>query len=184
MSRASVQPYLPQVELNDDVSDSVKDKLHVLGVSGTSEVGVDLFSVFSFIQVFKLTLDVRCRLFVRASAYSKNQNEFIKRCELNNMHNSPYFCRKLLHLCFCTCVFGIADGEWTPIDFLFKQVLFVEEEDDGGECEPLVIADGVEKLHAFVHPILEKQQTGHLVSTEMPGPAILPQFASVATITF
>ncbi len=57
-----------------------------------------------------------------------------------------------------TRVLGVADSERTPADLLFKQVLLVEEEDDGGEREPLVVADGVEKLHALMHPVLRKEQ--------------------------
>jgi hypothetical protein len=33
--------------------------------------------------------------------------------------------------------------------------LFVEEKDDGGVHEPLVVADGVEQLHALHHPVME-----------------------------
>lgn len=52
-----------QVILDDDVGDGVKHKLHVLGVGGTGEVGVDLLRVLSFVQVLKLALDVsRCLL--------------------------------------------------------------------------------------------------------------------------
>lgn len=46
---ASVEPDLPQVDLDDDVGDSIEHKLHILGVCGTSEVSVDLLGVLSFI---------------------------------------------------------------------------------------------------------------------------------------
>lgn len=46
---ALVQTNLPQVYLDDDVGDGIEHKLHILGVCGTSEVGVDLLGVFSFI---------------------------------------------------------------------------------------------------------------------------------------
>lgn len=62
---ASVKPTLLQVVLNDDIRDSVKNKLHVLGVGGTGEVGVDLLGVLPSVQVFKLALDVSSCLFVR-----------------------------------------------------------------------------------------------------------------------
>ena len=39
-------------------------------------------------------------------------------------------------------------------DLLLEEVLLVEEEDDGGLGEPLVVADGVKELHAFVHAVL------------------------------
>ena len=42
-------------------------------------------------------------------------------------------------------------------DLLLKQVLLVEEEDDGGLCEPLVVADGVKQLHALVHAVLTER---------------------------
>lgn len=52
-----------QVILDDDVGDGVKHKLHVLGVGGTGEVGVDLLCVLPLVQVLKLALDVsRCLL--------------------------------------------------------------------------------------------------------------------------
>lgn len=57
-----------------------------------------------------------------------------------------------------TGVLGVADGERTPADLLFKQVLLVEEEDDGREREPLVVADGVKELHALMHPVLRKEK--------------------------
>ena len=43
-------------------------------------------------------------------------------------------------------------------DFLLKQVLLVEEQDDGGLGEPLVVADGVEQLHALMHAVLKRQE--------------------------
>ena len=57
-----------------------------------------------------------------------------------------------------TRVLGVADSERAPADLLFEQVLLVEEEDDGGEREPLVVADGVKKLHALVHPVLGREE--------------------------
>lgn len=60
LCRASVEANLSQVELNDDIGDSVKHKLDVLGVGGAGKVSVDLFRVLPLVQVLKLTLDVRC----------------------------------------------------------------------------------------------------------------------------
>jgi hypothetical protein len=57
-----------------------------------------------------------------------------------------------------TCVLGEADGERGLLDLLLEQVLLVEEEDDGGVSEPLVVADGVKQLQALLHPVLRGQQ--------------------------
>lgn len=57
-----------QVVLDNDVSNSVKDKLHVLGICGTGEVGVNLLCVLPLVQVLKLTLDVGSCFLVRVGA--------------------------------------------------------------------------------------------------------------------
>lgn len=54
----------------------------------------------------------------------------------------------------CTSVLREADGQRAVGNLLLKQVLLVEEQDDGRLREPLVVADGVEQLHALVHPVL------------------------------
>lgn len=54
-----------------------------------------------------------------------------------------------------TCILRVADCERALLDLFFKQVFLIEEEDDGGVCEPLVVADGVEQLHTLVHSILK-----------------------------
>lgn len=54
----------------------------------------------------------------------------------------------------CTSVLGEADGQRAVGDLLLEQVLLVEEQDDGRLCEPFVVADGVKKLHALMHPVL------------------------------
>lgn len=43
-----------QVVLDDDISDGVKHKLHVIRVCGAREMGVDLFRFFLFVQILKL----------------------------------------------------------------------------------------------------------------------------------
>ena len=58
-----------QVVLDDDVGDGVKHKLHVLGVGGTGEVGVDLLGVLLLVQVLELGLDVVLRLLVLVGAW-------------------------------------------------------------------------------------------------------------------
>lgn len=47
-----------QVVFDDDVGDCIEDKLHILGISGTGEVGIDFLGFLPLVQVFKLTLDV------------------------------------------------------------------------------------------------------------------------------
>ena len=44
-------------------------------------------------------------------------------------------------------------------NLLLKQVLLIEEQDDGGLCEPLVVADGVKEFHALVHSVLTDRKT-------------------------
>ncbi len=56
-----------------------------------------------------------------------------------------------------TWVLRVADGERAACDLLLKQILLVEEEDDGGLGEPLVVTDGVEQLHAFMHAVLKEE---------------------------
>lgn len=72
---ASVQADLTQVVLDDDVGDGVKHKLHILGVCGTSELGVDLLDALAFIQVLKLSVDVLGRLLVRLPTCSSKEQK-------------------------------------------------------------------------------------------------------------
>lgn len=55
---------------------------------------------------------------------------------------------------FFTCVFWEADAERRLLDLLCKQILLVEEEDNGGVNEELVVADGVEQHQRLMHAIL------------------------------
>lgn len=43
VSASSVQTTPPQVICDDDISDSIEDKLDVVGVRGAGHMGVDLF---------------------------------------------------------------------------------------------------------------------------------------------
>ena len=52
-----------------------------------------------------------------------------------------------------TFVLWKTDGERTVPDLLGEEVFLVEEEDDGGVDEPLVVADRVEELHALHHAV-------------------------------
>ena len=65
--------------------------------------------------------------------------------------------------CPLTCVLREANGERRPEDLLLEQVLLVEEEDDGGVSEPLVVADGVEELEALLHAVRRLVLVQHLV---------------------
>lgn len=58
-----------------------------------------------------------------------------------------------------TCVLWEADGQGAVDDLLLKEVLLVQEENDGCVCEPLVVTDAVEQLHALMHTILARQPT-------------------------
>ena len=53
-----------EIVLDNDIRDSVEDKLHIVGVCGTSEVGVDLLGVLFLVQILKLKLDVGSRLLI------------------------------------------------------------------------------------------------------------------------
>jgi len=52
-----------------------------------------------------------------------------------------------------TGVFGEADVQVGRQDFLFEQILLVQEENDGGVDEPLVVADFLEQLERFHHAV-------------------------------
>lgn len=68
ISSSSEESTVFQVVLDNDVSNSVKDKLHVLGICGAGEVGVNLLGVLPLVQVLKLTLDVGSCFLVRVGA--------------------------------------------------------------------------------------------------------------------
>ena len=59
-----------------------------------------------------------------------------------------------------TCELWETDGEWGLLDLVLEQVLLVEEEDDGGVREPLVVADAVKQLHRLHHPVLQVHMGG------------------------
>ena len=56
-----------------------------------------------------------------------------------------------------TCIFCEANGERWSEDFLLKEILLVEEEDDGGVTEPLVVADRIEQLQTLLHSVLKEK---------------------------
>jgi len=51
-----------------------------------------------------------------------------------------------LAVLLCACVFVETNCQRRSEDFLFKEIFLVEEEDDGGVTEPLVVANGVEQF--------------------------------------
>ena len=53
-----------------------------------------------------------------------------------------------------TRVLRETDGKRWRADLLLKQILLVEEEDDGGVGKPLIITDGVKQLQRLVHTVL------------------------------
>ena len=73
----SVQTHLLQVVLDDDVGDGVEDELHVLGVGGAGEVGVDLLGVLLLVHVLKLTLDINRGVLVRVFTWNREEHEHV-----------------------------------------------------------------------------------------------------------
>lgn len=68
------EPTVLQVVFDDDISDSIEDKLYVLGISGTGEVSIDLLGVFPLVQVLKLALDVACSLIILVGPWRMTQD--------------------------------------------------------------------------------------------------------------
>lgn len=62
-----------QVVLDDDIGDSVENELHILGVCGAGEVGVNLLGVLPLIQILKLTLDVGGRFLIRVGTWKRKR---------------------------------------------------------------------------------------------------------------
>lgn len=60
-----------------------------------------------------------------------------------------------------TFILWEANAEMHLLDFLLKEVLLVEKEDNGRGREELVVADAVEQVQGLMHAILgeEIQQT-------------------------
>lgn len=73
LSLSSEETTVFQVVLDDDVGDGVKDKLHIFGICGAGEVGVNLLGVLSLVQVLKLTLDVGSCFLVCVGAWKRQE---------------------------------------------------------------------------------------------------------------
>lgn len=56
-----------------------------------------------------------------------------------------------------TCVLRKADGQRRLLDLLPKEIFLVEEENDGGIDEELVVTDGVEEHERLMHAVLWTQ---------------------------
>lgn len=74
----------------------------------------------------------------------------------HSLHKKNNKIKKSYPLLF-TCVFREADAECRLLDLLRKQILLVEEEDDGSVNEELVVADGVKQHQGLVHAILQRR---------------------------
>jgi hypothetical protein len=61
----------------------------------------------------------------------------------------------LIQVCHSfTWVFREAYRERRLLDFVLKEILLVQEEDDGSVCEPFVVANGIKQLQTLVHSVL------------------------------
>ena len=57
-----------EVVLDDNIGDSIEDKLDISCVSGTGEMGVDFLGILHGIQFFKLDLYVGSSFFIRIAS--------------------------------------------------------------------------------------------------------------------
>lgn len=73
-SSSSKETTVFQVVLDNDVGDGVEDKLHILGIRGAGEVGVNLLGVLPLVQVLELTLDVGSCFLVRVGALEREED--------------------------------------------------------------------------------------------------------------
>lgn len=152
-----------EVLLDDDVCDSVEDKLHVLCVGGTRHMGVNLLHIAAHVELEKLNLDVVARILVRVGAWrergvllSLSKGPPQLRPE---GRKGPASTRRRRHLAAepgkarqgwagraLTVVVGKADTEMRLLDLLGENILLVEEEHDGRGGEVAVVADAVEQV--------------------------------------
>lgn len=89
------EPTILQVVFDDDVSDSVENELHVLGVCGTGEVRVNLLGFFLLVQVLKLGADVLGGLVVVVGTLSRGEIQSTMRKQQGRMETERQEDRKI-----------------------------------------------------------------------------------------
>lgn len=141
-----------EVLFDDDVGDGVEHELDVFRVCGAGHVGVDLLDVSAQVQVQELDFDVVSGVLVSVGAWRRSLQRGVEAAV-----KRAAFCGREGDL---TVVFGEAHAEVGFLDFLHEHVLLVEEEYDGGGGEVAVVADAVEQVQTFVHPVLRSEGWG------------------------
>lgn len=66
-----------------------------------------------------------------------------------------YFCLSCFNSVLVTSILWKANGQRRLLDLFLKQILLVKEENDGSVSKPLVVANGIKQLEAFLHAILQ-----------------------------
>lgn len=74
----SEEPAVFEVLLDDNVSDSIKDKLDVLCVGGARHVGIDLLHVTSHVKLQELHFDVVAGILVSVRSCSRGQHSTLR----------------------------------------------------------------------------------------------------------
>jgi len=55
----SKQSAVSEVVFDDNISDSVENELHVIGIGSTRELSVNVLGFFAFVEILELVLDIR-----------------------------------------------------------------------------------------------------------------------------
>lgn len=152
MAAASEEAAVFEVLLDDDVGDSVEDKLDVLRVGGARHVGVDLLHVAAHVELQELHLDVVARVLIRVGPCREGSGccERLGRGLGRGGRGGPG--RRGL-----TVVVRKADAEVRLFNLLEEDVLLVQEEHYGRGGEVAVVADAVEQVQALVHAVLRRK---------------------------
>lgn len=136
-----------EVLFDDDVGHGVEHELDVFRVCGAGHVGVDLLDVSAQVQIQELHFDVVSGVLVSVGAWTRSLKRRFER--LLDVLRSAVVRKN-------TVIFGEAHAEVGFLDFLHEHVLLVQEEYDGGGGEVAVVADAVEQVQTFVHPVLSE----------------------------